>query len=406
MSEPGFSHAPTQPDRRTVPALGGPDSAPSGSGSAAQVLALQRLAGNRAVSALLGGLRSDPALIQRQVAENPEGSPGNPIDLDAWGAENPEGSPGNPIDLDAWGAENPEGSPGNPIDLDAWGAENPEGSPGNPIDLDRPSATEGVTGAAQATSASAHQGSPGAVSKTPTHLTLNEVWKSIQRTGSQYPRTLQLVFLAWAKFESGDEAARSAKGEGGSSALNFNMMNAEGDMGEAPPAHIAAPTSGVTNPESARKRFNSRLNGPLTDWHAESKRPTDFVYTDPATKEKWDARTIDGQLATLPQRKSQQIVVVYNNLKRPAFPDVDSGVSYALRWFDRMAKKALAASPARKALAEKALAGDVDSALLIIEGDGTLPHWNGTGQAYRDLLKGNYVAVARMADSGALGDKT
>ena len=417
MSEPGFSHVPRLPDRRTVPALGGPDGAPSDSVSAARVLALQRLAGNRAVSALLGGLRGDLAVVQRQMPENPQGSPGNPIDLDAWAAENPQGSPGNPIDLDAWAAENPQGSPGNPIELDRPSAT--EGAEGG---SQAASATKGAGGASQAASASAQQGSPGTaqqsssasaqqsspgtVARTPTPKTLKEVWKSIQRTGSQYPRTLQLVFLGWARFESGDEAARNPKtGKGGSSALNFNMMNAEFNMGEKAPALTSAPTSGVTDPEHARQRFDPKLNGPLSDWHPEATVPMSYYYYDKVTKEKWDARTIDLQLATLPQRKSQWIAVLWNNFRRPAFPDLDSGVSYALRWFDRAAKKALGGSAARKALAEKALAGDVDSALMIIEGDGNDPHWNGTGEAYRSLLKANYAAVAKMADSGAFDDK-
>jgi hypothetical protein len=363
MSEPVFVHGPRPQYRGTVPAVGGPGLASTDAGRGAEVLALQQLAGNRAVSTLLSGPASDRAAIQRQGPANPEGSPGNPIDLDAWAAANPEGSPGNPIDLDAWAAANPQG-------------------------------------ASQAAPVSAPQSAPGTVTRTPTPLTLKAVWKSIQRTGSQYPRELQLIFLAWARCESGDAAA------GGSSALNFNMMNAEGNMGEAPPARVAAPTSGLTDPESARKRYDPRLNGPLSDWHPESKVPMSYYYYDPATKEKWDARTIDGQLATLPQRKSQLIAVVYNNLRRPAFPDVDSGVSYALRWFDRTAKQALGASAARKALAEKALAGDLDSALMLIEGNGRDPHWNGSGSAYRSLLKANYAPVVTMADSGALDDKS
>ena len=202
------------------------------------------------------------------------------------GGREPGGSAGNPIDIDKWAAENPEGECRDPIDIDKWAAENPEGSAGNPIDLDKVSVPP-------------QPGSLGAVARVPTHRPLKEVWKSIQRTGTEYPQRLRMVFLAWARCETGDEATRNAAGKGGSTALNNNMMNAEGNMGEAPPGHVAAPTSGVTDPESARKRYDPKLNGPLSDWHPELKVPMSYTYEDPGTKEKWDARTIDGQLATM-----------------------------------------------------------------------------------------------------------
>jgi hypothetical protein len=255
---------------------------------------------------------------------------------------------------------------------------------------------------AAAPPAAPQQASPGAQSpggpangKTP--VSLKDLWKSVQRTGSQYHQNVQLLFLAWSASEVG---------EGAKTALNFNMMNTEYNVGEKAPAYASHVTSGVTTPENARKRYDPHL-GPVFDWDPKQKNPAvrTYPYDPKYPKEAWDARTIDGQLDTLSSRHSRMIIVAWTNRHRPAFPDLDSGVSYAIRWFGRSVAKAMA-TPRRRSLAEKALAGDVDAAVRLIEGDRGDPRWNGAGASYRRSLLAKYSEMSRKLASGELDDKS